>query len=72
MTIQISLKQPAERTFIIFRQEADFLGEPIPGGGINNGESTTLPIHVVAVVARGRPTNITDRRTHTDLNTFIT
>jgi len=41
-TVQISLKQPAERTFIIFRQEADFQRESIPGGGTNNGECTTL------------------------------
>jgi|SRR6218665_401137 len=37
--IQISLKQPSKRTFIIFMQEADFQGESIPpGGGTNNGE----------------------------------
>src|SRR6218665_1405907 len=42
MTIQISLEQPAERTFIIFRQEADFQRESIPGGETNNGECTTL------------------------------
>ena len=36
--IQISVKQPAKHTFIIFRQEADFQGESIPGGGTNNGE----------------------------------
>ena len=28
--IQISLKQPAKRTFIIFRQDTDFQGESIP------------------------------------------
>src|SRR6218665_4041803 len=31
--IHISLKQPAKRTFIIFRQDTDFQGESIPGGG---------------------------------------
>src|SRR6218665_1341791 len=41
--IQISLKQPAKRTFIIFRQDTDFQGESIAGGGTNNGECATLP-----------------------------
>src|SRR6218665_3660262 len=41
--IQISLKQPAKRTFIIFRQKTDFQGESIPRGGTYNGECTTLP-----------------------------
>src|SRR6218665_3929656 len=41
--IQISLKQPAKRTFIIFRQDTDFQGESIPGGGANNGECATVP-----------------------------
>jgi|SRR6218665_2000795 len=41
--LQISLKQPAKRTFIIFRQEAYVQGESIPGGGANNGECATLP-----------------------------
>src|SRR6218665_498105 len=43
MAIQISLKQPAKRTFIIFRQDTDFQGESIPDGGTNNGECATLP-----------------------------
>src|SRR6218665_592082 len=37
-TIQISLKQPAEHTLIIFRQEVNFQGDSIPGRGTNNGE----------------------------------
>src|SRR6218665_1979727 len=41
--IQISLKQPAKRTFIIFRQDTNFQRESIPGGGANNGECATLP-----------------------------
>src|SRR6218665_1931195 len=41
--IQIGLKQPAKRTFIIFRQDTDFQGESIPDGGANNGECATLP-----------------------------
>src|SRR6218665_4042262 len=41
--MQISLKQPAKRTFIIFRRETDFQGEFIPGGGTNSGECATLP-----------------------------
>src|SRR6218665_2885923 len=41
--IQISFKQPEKRTFIIFRQDTDFQGESIPGGGANNGECSTLP-----------------------------
>src|SRR6218665_2977954 len=41
--IQISLKQPAKRTFINFRQDTHFQGESIPSGGTNNGECATLP-----------------------------
>ena len=35
----------------VFRQEADFQVESIPGGETNNGECATLPI--VAILARG-------------------
>src|SRR6218665_439299 len=41
--IQISLKKPAKRTFIVFRQETDFQGKSIPGGGTSNGECAALP-----------------------------
>src|SRR6218665_377127 len=41
--VQITLKQPAKRTFIICRQEVNFERESIPGGGTNNGECATLP-----------------------------
>src|SRR6218665_3547742 len=40
--IQISLKQPANRIFVAFRQEADFKRESSPGGGTTNEECTTL------------------------------
>src|SRR6218665_327116 len=43
MAIQVSLKQPAKRTFITFREERDFQGKSIQGGGAKKGECATLP-----------------------------
>src|SRR6218665_3918245 len=40
--IQISLKQPAKRTFIIFRQHTDFQGESIPGTNVEQWCTTFL------------------------------
>src|SRR6218665_1979565 len=48
--LQISLKQPAKRTFIIFRQDTDFQGSPfqVEGPTMENARRC-----LVAVLARG-------------------